>query len=76
VGELVVAGEGELEGNAEAFDCHDRNAANGRADGEVDHWVALSIDWRDLVDHYGGKDGNKHAVNHECCNLVSDQFQA
>lgn len=28
VRELVVAGESELEGNAEAFDSHDRNTAN------------------------------------------------
>jgi hypothetical protein len=71
VGELVIAGERELEGNAEALDRHDGNAADGGADGEVDHGVALSVDWRDLVDHYGGEDCDKHAVNHECCVLVS-----
>lgn len=33
--ELVVAGEGQLQGDTEALDGHDRNAADEGADAEV-----------------------------------------
>jgi hypothetical protein len=29
--ELIIAAKGELHGNAEALDCHDRDGANKRA---------------------------------------------
>lgn len=51
VGKLIVAGKGQLEGNAECFDGHDRNRSHEGADAEVDEWVLLSIDGRYLVDH-------------------------
>lgn len=48
---LIVMVEGEFQSNAERFDRHDRNGANGRADGDVNQWVLLSVDWGDPVDH-------------------------
>ncbi len=37
--ELIIASKGELHGNAEAFDCHDRDRANKRANGDIYKWV-------------------------------------
>lgn len=37
--ELIIAAKGELHGNAEALDCHDRDRANKRAYGYIYKWV-------------------------------------
>jgi hypothetical protein len=37
--ELIIAAKGELHGNAEALDCHDRDRANKRAYGDIYKWV-------------------------------------
>ncbi len=37
--ELIMAGNGELHGNAEALDRHDRDRANKRAYGDIYKWV-------------------------------------
>jgi hypothetical protein len=37
--ELIIAANGELHGNAEALDCHDRDRANKRAYGDIYKWV-------------------------------------
>lgn len=72
VRELIVSGEGELERNAEAFDRHDGNAADGRTDGQVNHRIALAVHWRDLVDHHKCEDGDKRAVEHKTWLVVSN----
>jgi hypothetical protein len=65
VGELVVAREGHLEGNAEGLDEHDGDRAGGGADGEVDQGVLAAVLGSDLVDHEDGEDGDEKAVNEE-----------
>lgn len=65
IGELVVAAEGEFEGDAEALDGHDGDAADGAADGDVDHRVLLAVLGGDAVDHYQGEDDDDGAVEHE-----------
>lgn len=37
--ELITAGDGELHGNAEALDCHDRDRADKGAYGDIYKWV-------------------------------------
>lgn len=51
VGELVVAGKRQLEGDAKGLDGHDRDGADGRADAQVDERVLLAVSRRHLVDH-------------------------
>lgn len=55
VAELIVAGKGELEGNAKSLDGHDGDGADGRANGEVNEGVLLPVDRGDLVNHKNGK---------------------
>lgn len=65
MGELVVAGKGELEGDTEGLDRHDGDRADGRADGEVDEGVRFAVDGGHLVDHDGGKDNDDDGVEQE-----------
>jgi hypothetical protein len=37
--ELIIAAKGELHGNTEALDCHDRDRANKGAYGDIYKWV-------------------------------------
>lgn len=73
MGKLIVASKGQLEGNAERFDGHDRNRAHEGADAEVDEWVFLSIDGRYLVDHEHGKRCHGDRVYQEAWANVSIQ---
>lgn len=50
-GELVVAGECELDGDAEALDRHDRDRADERAYGDVDGRVRAAVLGDDDIDH-------------------------
>lgn len=43
VDKLVLASEGEFYGNAEGFDGHYADGADGRADGEVDERVLFAV---------------------------------
>ena len=52
--ELIVAGKGELESDAESFDGHDGDGADRRADGEVNKRILLAVQRGD-------------SVYHECC---------
>lgn len=65
VGELVVAGEGELESDAERLDGHDGNGADEGADAQVDQGIALAVDGGELVDGDDGVDGDGKGVNEE-----------
>lgn len=65
VRELVVAGEGELQRDAEGLDRHDRHGADGAADGEVDERVPAPVFRRDFVNHDGREDGDYSAVEEE-----------
>ena len=49
--ELVVAGEGEFDGDAETLDGHDGDTADEGADGDVDNGVCATITGHDRVDH-------------------------
>ena len=65
VGELVVAGKRELEGDAKSLDGHDRDGADSRADGQVDESILLAVDRRNLVDHEDGEADDRDSVEKE-----------
>lgn len=67
MGELVVAGESQLQGDAEGLDGHDRHGSHEGADAEVDERVLLSVDGRDFVDHEDGEGSDRNGVNQETC---------
>ncbi len=60
--ELVAPGKREFQRNAEGLHRHDRHGSNGRADGQVDEGVLLSVDWGDFVDHDGSEYRHDEAV--------------
>lgn len=62
-GELVVAGEGELDGDAEAFDGHDRYRADERADGDVDDGDRAAVAGHHSVYHDEAEDKDDEAVH-------------
>ena len=53
MGELILAGESEFDGDAKSFDGHDRNGSHCRADGYVDKGVLFAVYGTDFVDHHG-----------------------
>lgn len=63
--ELVVAGKGQLDGDAEALDGHDGHAADGAANGDVDERILAAMRGSDAVDHYDGEDGDGGAIEEE-----------
>lgn len=63
--ELVIASQGQLDGNSKSLDRHDRNRSDSRADRKVDEGVLLSILWSYLVDHGGCKYGNSEYIDQE-----------
>ena len=66
-GELVVAAESHLNGDAEALDGHDGDGADSAADAEVNHWILLTVQRRDAVDHDEGEERHNDAVEEEAC---------
>ena len=48
---LVFAAKREFQSNAEAFDSHDGDGADGRANADVNHGIFLPINRGDLIDH-------------------------
>lgn len=62
VGELVVSGKGELQGNAQGLDGHDRDGAGQGADAQIDQRVLLSIHGRNLVDGNDRVNGHGQGV--------------
>lgn len=71
MGELVVASKGQLEGNAERLDGHNRDRSHKGADAEVDEWVLLPVDGGDLVDHEHGKGRHSNRIYQETWANVS-----
>lgn len=65
VRELVVASECELESNAKGLDGHDRDGADGGADGQVDQGVSLAVDGGNSVDHEDGKSHDSKGIQQE-----------
>lgn len=63
--ELVVAGKGELEGNAESLDRHDGNGSDSGADREVDESVLLAVNGSNLVNHEQRKDDDGQSIDDE-----------
>lgn len=62
VAELVVARKGQLQGNAERLNSHDRDRADGRADAQVDERVPLAVHGTDTVDHDARKNADSECV--------------
>lgn len=75
VRELVVASECELKSNAKGLDGHDRDGADGRADGQVDQGVSLAVDGGNSVDHQDGKSHDSKGIQQETWSLSSLVFQ-
>ena len=69
VRELVVAADCQLERNPEAFDGHDGDAADGAADGDVDHGVFLAVLGGDLVNHDHREECDHEAVKQKAYTL-------
>lgn len=65
VRELVVASKCELQSNAKGLDGHDRDGADGGADGEVDQGVSLAVHGGNSVDHENGKSHDSKGVQKE-----------
>lgn len=63
--ELVVAGERQLQRDAECLDSHDRDRANSRANAEIDERVLFAVLRSDLVDHNAGEDADHKGVEQE-----------
>ena len=59
---LVFPGEGEFDCNTEAFDRHDRDGANERADGDVNNGVCAPIPGDDGKNHEHAEHGNREAI--------------
>lgn len=49
--ELVVSRKRKLQRDPTCFDGDDRDRSDCRADGNVDHCIFLTMNWRNLVDH-------------------------
>ena len=61
--ELVVPTKRELDGHAEAFNCHYGNRAYEGADGNVNNRILATVSWCDNVDHNQGKHQDGEAVH-------------
>lgn len=60
--ELVVAGKGELESDAERLDGHDGNRADCGTNGEVDEGILFAMNRRDPVDHEECKGNDSSSI--------------
>lgn len=71
VSELIVAGECQLQSNAECLDGHDRDGPHEGADAEVNKWVVFAIDRSDFVNHEDGECRNRDRIYQEAWAQVS-----
>jgi hypothetical protein len=69
--ELVASAKGQLDSNSKCLDRHDGDRANGRADGEVDEGILLSIFWSYPVYHDEREHENRQAEYQEALDKVS-----
>lgn len=76
VGELVVAGKGQLDGNTNALDSHDRDGSDSAANRDVDQRVLASITRSHAVDHDGGEDYDQQHIEEEACFASVASFSA
>lgn len=67
VGELVVTGKGQLDGNTDTLDGHDGDGADGAADGNIDQRVLASITRAHAVDHDSREDDDQQHIEEEAC---------
>lgn len=65
VGELVIAGKGQLEGNTKGLDGHDGDGTHTQTDGDVDHGVRVAVLGHDLVDGEQRVDSDQEGVEEE-----------
>lgn len=65
--ELIVTTERQLHGNAKGLDRHNGNRAHGRADGEENQRIFLSMSRRNPVNHDRGEDGYSQTVQKKSC---------
>lgn len=63
--QLIVAGKGELEGDAEALDAHDGDGSDSATDRDVDERIPLAVSRGDLVDHGDREYGDGETVDEE-----------
>lgn len=63
--ELIVPSKGQLQGDTESLDGHDRYGSHEGADAQVNEWVLLSVDGRDLVDHENGESRDRDGIYQE-----------
>jgi hypothetical protein len=67
MGELVVTGKGQLDGNTDTLDGHDGDGADGAADGNIDQRVLASITRAHAVDHDSREDDDQQHIEEEAC---------
>lgn len=67
VGKLVVAGKGQLDGDADTLDSHDGDRSDSAADGDIDQRVLASITRGHAVDHDGREDNDQQHIEEEAC---------
>lgn len=60
--ELVVAIKGKFQCDPKCLDGHDRHRTNGRAYGNIDKRILLSVNRSNTVDHYRRKDCDSGAI--------------
>lgn len=65
VRKLVLSSKGKLQRDAKSLDRHDRDGANGRANGEVDESILAAVDGGDLVYHDDGENRDSYDVEQE-----------
>lgn len=73
VNKLVVALKREFHSNAKGLDRHNRDRANGGADGDVDERVLLSVQRSNSIDHHCGEACHGQTVQKEGCAKVSSK---
>jgi hypothetical protein len=67
VSELVVAAQGQLDGDTDTLDRHDGDGANSAADRNVNQRVLASIARAHAVDHDGREDNDQQHIEEEAC---------
>ena len=65
--QLVIAADCEFDGNAKAFDRHDRHGANKGAYGNVYKRVGTTVFRDNRIDHDEGEYEDREAVQHKAC---------
>lgn len=76
VGELVFTAEGEFDCDTEAFDGHDGDGADERADGDVDDGIGATVTGDDTVYHDEGEYKDCETVHQETCDCEDVELES